>query len=312
MLNYQLKDKVATRQAYGQALVEMGKKHNQLVVLDAGVSNSTYTQLFRQKYPERYLPMFIAEQNMVGVAVGLAKRGLIPFLSTFAAFLTRAHDQLRMASYSNANLKICGSHCGVSIGQDGVSQMGLEDLAMFRSLYGATVLYPSDAVSTVKLVELAYSIPGLVYLRTTRQPLTVIYDLQTEFAVGNVKIVKKSESDKIAVLAAGITLHETLAAYEKLQTQGIKIRVIDVYCLEPLNVKNLMQALKGINKILTVEDHYREGGLGETVASVLKSKNYLIKSLSVNKLPQSGLPAALLADEEIDREAIIKAVKALI
>ena len=135
MLNYQLKDKVATRQAYGQALVEMGKKHNQLVVLDAGVSNSTYTQLFRQKYPERYLPMFIAEQNMVGVAVGLAKRGLIPFLSTFAAFLTRAHDQLRMASYSNANLKICGSHCGVSIGQDGVSQMGLEDLAMFRSLY---------------------------------------------------------------------------------------------------------------------------------------------------------------------------------
>ncbi len=312
MVNQSDQPSIATRQAYGETLVKLGKKYPKLIVMDAGMSNSTYSQLFKLKYPDRYFPMFIAEQNMVGIAVGLAKRGFVPFVSTFAAFLTRAHDQLRMASYSQANLKVCGSHCGVSIGQDGVSQMGLEDLAMFRSIYGSTVFYPADGVSTASLVELAYQTPGIVYIRTTRQSLPVIYDSKAKFAVGHVQIVKKSEADRVAVLASGITLHQALAAYEKLQKQGISIRVIDVYCLKPINQSVLLTALSGLKKIITVEDHYPEGGLGEAIRTALKPADYQMKSLSVNQLPKSGQPIELLAYEKIDQEAIIKTVRTLV
>jgi len=302
----------ATRQAYGQGLIELGNKHHNLVVLDAGTSNSTYSFLFAEKFPKRYFPMFIAEQNMVGVAVGLAKRGYAPFISSFAAFFTRAHDQLRMASYSQANIKICGSHCGVSIGQDGVSQMGLEDIAMFRSIYGATVLYPSDAVSTIKLMELAFDINGLIYLRTTRAKTPIIYNQSTQLTIPGLSVLKHNPDDSVAVITAGITLHEALAAFSDLEKRGKHIRIIDLYCLKPIEQKQLQAALGNVKNVITVEDHYLEGGLGEAVKTTLSGSGFSIKSLAVNKLPKSGQPSELLSYEMIDKKAIIDTVDSLL
>jgi len=302
----------STRYAYGEALVELGKAYPELVVLDAGVNNSTFANLFAHAFPERYFEMYIAEQNMVGVGVGLARRGKTPFLSTFAAFLIRAHDQIRMAAYSEANLKLVGSHGGVSMGADGVSQMGLEDLSMFRSIPGAVVFYPSDPVATKKLTQLAAEHKGIVYIRTTRMDTSVIYDQNETFSLGGLKIVKQSKDDQVAIIGAGITLHEGLKAQSELDQAGIKTRVVDLYCLKPLLSETLIEALGSIKTVVTVEDHYPEGGLGELVKGLLSGTGLKIHSLSVNKPPQSGKPEELLAYEEINAEAITKAVRNLV
>jgi len=312
MNNFLKEPKKATRQAYGEALVVLGKKYQNLVVLDAGTRNSTYTELFKKAYPERFFEMFIAEQNMAGAGLGLSKSGYVVFMSTFAAFLTRAHDQLRMASYSNANIKICGSHAGVSIGEDGVSQMGLEDLAMFRSLFGSVVFYPSDMVSMAKLTELSYKTKGLVYLRSTRAPTPIIYSPDTVFEVGGLKVLRKSSQDQIAIIGAGITLFEALKAYGELEKIGVKARIIDLYCLKPLKKKKLIEAFGSLKKIMTVEDHYLEGGLGEAVNSVLVNNKVEVINLAVKKLPRSGSLAELLSYEEIDCASILRHVKKMI
>ncbi len=299
---------IATRKAYGNALVKIFPKYPNIVVLDGETSNSTYAELFAKAYPKNYFEMFIAEQNMVGVAMGLARRGKIPFISTFAAFFTRAFDQVRMAQYAKTNIKFVGSHAGVSIGEDGFSQMGLEDLGMFRTLINSVVLYPSDAVSTEKLVEESAKYYGLVYLRTTRKETPVIYSAKDNFSIGGCKIVKQSRKDAVTIVAAGITLHEALEAYKILKKSNIFIRVIDLYSIKPLDLATLKKAAKETKAIITVEDHHSEGGLGEAVLSALSSTGAKVYSLAVKKMPKSGKPQELLDFEEISASAIVKKV----
>jgi transketolase len=239
---YKIGDLIATRKAYGETLANLIHLQPSLVVLDAEVSNSTYSEIFRKKHPERYFEMFIAEQNMVSVAVGLARRGKLPFVSTFAAFFTRAHDQIRMAAYAKANIKFVGSHAGVSIGEDGASQMAVEDIAMFRSLQNSVVLYPSDAISTLKLTELSAMHNGLVYIRTTRMETQVIYHEKEQFEIGGSKVLRESAKDKLTVIGAGVTLHETLEAYKTLKDENIEIRVIDLYSIKPIDKATLEKA----------------------------------------------------------------------
>jgi transketolase len=258
--------------------------------------------------------MFIAEQNMVGAALGLASRGKIPFVSTFAAFLSRAYDQIRMAQYSGekANIKFVGSHAGSSIGQDGASQCGLEDIAFFRTIRGSCVLYPSDAVSAEKLVFEMAKYPGIIYLRTTRSETPIIYSEKEEFRIGGSKILKKSKNDKITLVGAGITLHEALKAYEKLKEEGILARIIDCYSIKPLDLKNFKKAAKETGKILVIEDHYPEGGIAEAIRSALAEFRIPVYSLAVNKIPVSGKPEELLDFEEISENAIVKKVKEIL
>ena len=310
--SYKLGEEVATRKAYGNALARIYPKYPNIVVLDAEVSNSTFAEVFKEKYPARFFEMFIAEQNMVGAALGFSRRGKIPFVSTFAAFLTRAFDQIRMSQYSGANIKFVGSHVGVSIGEDGASQMGLEDIAMFRSILGSAVLYPSDAVSAEKLVEEMAKHKGISYLRTTRAATPVLYSATQQFSIGGSKILKQSRKDVATVVAAGITLHEALAAYEELKKQGILIRVIDLYSIKPIDKKTLVQAAKETGATIVVEDHFAEGGIGEAVRSALPNSKGVIISLAVSKMPRSGKPAELLNYEEISRGAIMKAVKKVV
>ncbi|HYA31840.1 MAG TPA: transketolase [Thermodesulfovibrionales bacterium] len=302
---------VATRHAYGTALVRIFPEFPGMVVLDGEVSNSTFAELFREKYPERFFEMYIAEQNMAGAALGFSRRGKIPFVSTFAAFLTRAFDQIRMSQYSDANIKFCGSHAGVSIGEDGSSQMGLEDIAMFRTLMGSVVLYPSDAVSAEKLVEEAARHKGTVYIRTTRKDTPVIYVNDEEFPIGGSKVLRSSGEDAITVVAAGITLYEALSAYEELKKEGIAIRVIDLYSIKPMDRDTLRQAAHATAALITVEDHFAEGGMGEAVRSEMAEIDVPVYSLAVRKLPKSGKPEELLDYEDISRNAIIKKVRAL-
>lgn len=307
------KDKaVSTRHAYGAALARIYPMYPDIVVLDAEVSNSTFAELFKQGHPDRFFEMYIAEQNMVGTALGLSIRGRIPFVSTFAAFFTRAFDQIRMSRYSDANIKFCGSHAGVSIGVDGSSQMGLEDIAMFRTILDSVVLYPSDAVSAEKLVEEAAKHKGIVYLRTTREDTPVIYGNGEVFRIGGCKVLKQSDQDKVTVVAAGITLHEALAAYEELKKEDISIGVIDLYSVKPIDVQTLTKAAQSTKTILTVEDHFAEGGLGEAVRSALASVPLSIHSLAVRKMPKSGQPKELLDYEEISRTFIVKKVRELL
>ncbi|HMK64453.1 MAG TPA: transketolase [Thermodesulfobacteriota bacterium] len=302
---------VATRLAYGQALKRIFPFHPGMVVLDAEVSNSTYSEIFKEAYPEHFFEMYIAEQNMVGTALGLSLRGKIPFISTFAAFFSRAFDQIRMSQYSKPNIKFCGSHAGVSIGEDGPSQMGLEDLAMFRAVSDSVVLYPSDALSTEHLVEEAACHCGLVYIRTTRMATPILYSPTERFPIGGSKVLRRSREDRMTVVAAGITLFEALKAYEELKTEGIYLRLIDLYSIKPLDESTLKQAARETEAIITVEDHYPEGGLGEAVKSALSGEGTIIHSLAVRKKPGSGKPEELLAFEEISREAIIKKVREL-
>jgi len=303
---------VATRHAYGSALTRIFPQFPDMVVLDGEVSNSTYSELFKTVHPDRFFEMYIAEQNMAGAALGLSIRGRIPFVSTFAAFMTRAFDQIRMSPYSNANIKFCGSHAGVSIGEDGSSQMGLEDIAMFRAVLDSTVLYPSDAVSTERLVEEAARHRGLVYIRTTRKDTPIIYRNDEAFRIGGSKVLRSNKADAAAVVAAGITLHETLKAYEELKAQGILIRVIDLYSIKPIDTATLTEAADDTGTLVTVEDHFPEGGMGEAVLSALAGQGAPVHSLAVRKMPKSGKPDELLDYEEISKNAIIRKVKEII
>ena len=317
-------DQIATRKAYGEALSRIGVQYQNVVSLDGDVKNSTYSEIFKANFPERFFEMFIAEQNMVGTAVGMARLGFIPFVSTFAAFLTRAFDQIRMASVGGANIKFCGSHAGVSIGEDGPSQMGLEDIAMFRSVFGCSVLYPADAVATDKLVEEMVKIRGMSYIRTTRPATPVIYDVDEEFSIGGGKIHKspklpKTPKNKIIIIAAGITLYEALNAQEELSKEGIEAIVVDCYSIKPIAEKTLKdlvthtfkgQTLKGM--LITVEDHYFEGGLGDAVLNVFAcDEKVKVYKMAVTKKPRSGKSDELLDFEEISAKAIVKKVKSL-
>jgi transketolase len=311
MANYPKEQKVATRKAYGNALERIVAHYPDAVVLDAETSNSTFSSKAKDVAPERFFEMYIAEQNMVGVAAGLSRTGKIPFVSTFAAFFSRAFDQIRMTQYSHGNIKFVGSHAGVSIGEDGASQMGLEDIAMFRTPLGSVVLYPSDAISTEKLVDEATKHRGNVYIRTTRADTAILYDANEQFPIGGSKTIKSSKNDAITVVGAGITLHEALAAYEQLKKEGITIRVIDLYSIKPLDVKTLKKALNDTKKIITVEDHFAEGGIGEAVKSALSETEGSVYSLAVRKTPRSGKPQELLDYEEISATAIVEKVKEL-
>jgi transketolase len=311
-ISYTTGNLVATRKAYGYALVRIFPNFPAMVVLDAEVSNSTYSEIFKKEYPERFFEMYIAEQNMAGTALGLCCRGKVPFISTFGAFLNRAFDQIRMSRYSDANIKFVGSHAGVSVGQDGPSQMGLEDIAIFRTILNSVVFYPSDAVSTDKLVEEAAKHNGIVYIRTTRNETPVIYSKGEEFPIGGSKVVRKGSKDIITVIAAGVTLFEALEAYEELKESGIHIRVIDLYCIKPINKKALKEVIGATGSIITVEDHYAEGGIGEAVRSALAEYGMPVYSLAVQKMPKSGKPEEILDYEEISKVAIIKKIKELI
>lgn len=303
---------VATRRAYGNALVRLGKKNPDLVVLDAEVSNSTYADFFKKECPERFFEMYIAEQNMVGAALGLARRGKKPFVSTFAAFLTRAHDQIRMSQYATTAIVFCGSHAGVSIGEDGASQMGLEDIALFRSLLDSVVLYPSDAISCERLVERAYAYPGLVYIRTTRKETPLLYSTDHPFVIGGSATLHEDPTDQVTLIGTGITLHEALAAHEALNAEGIATRVIDLYSVKPLDVETLERAARETKAVITVEDHVAQGGIGEAVASALSHIGTPVHILAVRSMPHSGTPEQLLSRAQIDRDAIVDRVKTLL
>jgi transketolase len=303
------KDKTATRLAYGNALLALGKTHGGIVVIDGDVKNSTYADKFFEAFPRRSFQSFIAEQNMVGMGMGFAAKGYIPFMATFAAFLSRAHDQARMAAYSLSNIKICGSHVGVSIGEDGPSQMGLEDLAIFRPIPGCVVLYPSDAYAAEACVEAAARHLGMCYIRTTRPATPLLYAKDDAFPIGGSKVLRKSENDKATVIAAGITVFESLKAYEELKKEGLGIRVVDAYSVKPLDGETILKNVAETgSRAVVVEDHFEAGGLGEAVASALAGRAR-IKHLCVRELPRSGKPDELMDRYGISARHIIAAVK---
>ena len=305
------KEKTATRLAYGHALAALGRANPAVVAIDGDVQNSTYADKFFKAFPERSFQSYIAEQNMVGMGMGLAAKGYVPFIATFAAFLSRAHDQVRMAAYSESNIKLCGSHVGVSIGEDGASQMGLEDMAIFRPIPGCVVLYPSDAVCAEACVAAAAAHRGMVYIRTTRPATPLLYPAGEEFPVGGSKVLRTGEGDAAAVIAAGITVFEALKAAEALGAMGLPVRVIDAYSVKPLDEVSIRSAVAGAGgKAVVVEDHFEAGGLGEAVASALAG-TALLRHLCVRELPRSGPPAALLDKYGIDAAHIVAAVKAI-
>jgi len=299
--------RIATRKAFGEALAQAGEDNERIVSLDAEVKNSTYAELFEKRFPNRFIQCFIAEQNMIGMAIGLEARGYIPVSSTFASFITRAHDQIRMGVIGGAALRIVGSHAGVSIGEDGPSQMGLEDIALMRSLPDSIVLYPSDGVSTYALLALMLEYQkGMSYLRLTRAETPILYDASTTFHLGGFHVLRGSSHDQLCIVAAGITVHEALLAYEDLKKQGIFVSVIDLYCIKPLGQEALLTQLRRSgNKLITVEDHYLEGGLGEALCFALINEGIVIECLAVKELSRSGTPQQLLAFHRIDRTAIV-------
>jgi transketolase len=310
---YKKDEKLATRKAYGQALAALDDICDNFLSLDAEVKNSTFAQTLETKDTKKFIQCFVAEQNMISMAVGLTSRGKITFSSTFACFLSRAYDQLRMAAISRSPLRVCGSHCGVSIGQDGPSQMGLEDIAIFRALPDSIILYPCDAVSTYQCVELMANYnDGISYLRTTRPDTPIIYNNNEKFKLGGCKILQQSAEDKVCIIAAGITLYEALKAYNILKKENILTTVIDLYCIKPIDFKTILEATKNHKKIITVEDHYLQGGLGQAVTYELRNEDIQIECLAVTKLPRSGKEEELMSYEEIDAKAIVVAVKKII
>jgi transketolase len=312
---YELGKEVATRKAYGDALAAVGRARGDVVALDGEVSNSTFAEIFAQSLPERYFEMYIAEQQMVAAAVGMQVRGWRPFASTFAAFFTRAYDFVRMAAVSRATIALCGSHAGVSIGEDGPSQMALEDLAAFRAVHSSTVLYPSDANQTAALVATMAELEGISFLRTTRANTPVIYGPDEEFPVGGSKLVRESGDDEVTIVGAGITLHEALNAADTLADEGVAARVIDLYSVKPVDVETLRAAAEATGgRIVTVEDHWPEGGIGEAVLSALADFEgpLRVTKLAVRDMPASGKPAELLAAAGIDAEHIAEAARALV
>ena len=303
----------ATREAYGDALVRLGATNPRVVALDGDVKNSTYAERFAAAYPDRFVEGFIAEQNMVSVATGLAAQGLIPFVSSFACFLSRAADQVRMAGISRSNIKLCGSHAGVSIGEDGPSQMALEDLALFRAIPESVVLYPSDAVSTDACVQLAAAHQGIAYLRTTRMKTDAVYAADEPFAIGGLKVVRESAGDRLTLVAAGITLHEALAAHDELASGGIAVRIIDCYSVKPIDAGALLAAARATGgRLLTIEDHYAEGGLGAAVLEAVGDAGVVVHRLAVREIPRSGAPKKLLERYGIGRGAIVTKVRELL
>ncbi|KAM4651524.1 transketolase [Discoglossus pictus] len=313
--NYKLGEKVATRKAYGLALAKLGHANDRVIALDGDTKNSTFAELFKKEHPDRYIECYIAEQNMVSVAVGAATRDrTVAFASAFATFFTRAFDQIRMAAISESNINLCGSHCGVSIGEDGPSQMALEDLAMFRAVPTATVFYPSDAVSTEKAVELAANTKGICFIRTSRPENAVIYSPNEQFKIGQAKVVLQSKDDQVTVIGAAVTLHEALAAAEQLKKEKISIRILDLFTIKPLDANAILENAKATKgRIITVEDHYHEGGIGEAVASVVAGvPGITLKTLAVSHVPRSGTPAELLKMFGIDKDAIVEAVKSVV
>jgi transketolase len=311
-INYKLGDSVATREAYGVALARLGEADQRIVALDGDTKNSTFSDKFFKKFPDRSTECYIAEQNMVGAGTGFGARGKVPFVSTFATFFTRAYDQIRVAGISQANLKLVGSHVGVSIGEDGPSQMALEDIAMMRAIAGSVVLYPSDAVSTEKLLEQMALAKGIHFLRTSRPKTPVIYGNDEQFPIGGAKVVRQNAGDKVTIVAAGVTLFEALKACETLKAEGVGVTVIDAYSIKPL-AKDVIKAAaqKTGNTVITVEDHYIEGGLGDAVAGELSADGIKVHKMAVTSLPRSGKAAELLAHFGIDAAAIAKKVKSL-
>ena len=304
-------EKVATRRAYGDALVALGARP-EVVALDGEVSNSTHADAFKKAFPERFFEMYIAEQQLVAAAVGLQVRGYVPFASTFAAFFSRAYDFVRMAAISRANLRLSGSHAGSEIGADGPSQMALEDLAAMRAVEGSTVLYPSDAVSCAKLVAQMADRPGIAYIRTTRNAYPVLYDNADEFPIGGARVVRRSDADRVAIVAAGVTLHQALEAADTLAAEGIACRVIDCYSVKPIAAQVLAEAARDCGgTLIVVEDHYPEGGLGAAVMEALAGSEHppRVLHLAVHGVPGSGSTADLLRAEEIDAEAIARAAR---
>ncbi|XP_075690001.1 transketolase [Rhinoderma darwinii] len=309
---FKLGEKIATRKAYGLALAKLGHANNRVIALDGDTKNSTFADIFKKEHPDRFIECYIAEQNMVSVAVGCTTRDrTVAFASAFATFFTRAFDQIRMAAISESNINLCGSHCGVSIGEDGASQMGLEDLSLFRVVPSATVFYPSDAVSTEKAVEIAANKKGICFIRTSRPENAVIYNNNEEFKIGQAKVVLQGKDDQVTVIGAGVTLHEALAAAEQLKKEKIHIRVIDPFTIKPLDRQTILDSAKATKgRIITVEDHYHEGGIGEAVAAaVVGEPGITVKSLAVTGVPRSGKPAELLKLFGIDKDAIVEAVK---
>lgn len=308
---YKMGELVATREAYGTALAALGGVDNRIVALDADVKNSTFSDRFEKLYPERFYQTFIAEQAMIGAAMGLASRGAIAYPSSFACFLERGADFIRMSGISMLNIKLCGSHAGVSIGEDGPSQMALEDLAMARAVPNCTVLYPSDAVCAERLVALAAATPGPVYIRSSRPKTPVIYSVDEKFPVGGSKVVRQSDKDVATIVAAGVTLFEALKAHELLAKDGLAIRVVDAYCIQPIDRDGLIAAGKASGgRIITVEDHYSQGGLGDAVSEAVWDQGFTVQRLAVREIPRSGGPEELLERYGISAAAIARAVKA--
>ncbi len=310
---YKPTDSVATREAFGAALAALGEANPLVVGLDADVKNSTFTDKFGRQFPDRFLEGFIAEQNMVGAAAGLAACGKIPFAATFACFLTRAYDFIRMAAISHSNIKLMGSHAGVSIGEDGPSQMGLEDLAIMAAQPGMVVLYPSDAVCTHRLVEAAAAHHGPVYIRTGRPKSPILYGNDETFTIGGAKVIRKSESDRLTIAAAGVTLFEALKAYDQLKAAGIPVRVIDLYSIVPIDRATLLESARATHgRVLTVEDHYEHGGLGDAVLGAVGHEGIRVHKLAVREIPHSGKPDELLNRYGISAPVIVETAKRII
>lgn len=311
---HEVGDSVATRTAYGQALAALGTARGDIVALDGEVGDSTRTEYFAKEHPDRFFECYIAEQQLVAAAVGLAARGWVPYASTFAAFLTRAHDFVRMAAVSGAGINLVGSHAGVAIGQDGPSQMGLEDLAMFRAVHGSTVLYPCDAHQTGKLVAQMAGLDGVRYLRTSRGNTPVIYGPGEEFPIGGSKVLRSSDADRLTLVAAGVTLHEALTAAEFLDREGIQVRVVDLYSVKPVDRATLREAAERTGCLLTVEDHRPEGGIGDAVVEAFSDGGPVprLVRLAVNTMPGSASPAEQLHAAGIDAESIAAAARLLV
>ncbi|MFF6986821.1 transketolase [Streptomyces sp. NPDC010273] len=311
---YEQGDDVPTRDAFGQALAALGSARGDVVALDGEVGDSTRAEFFAKEHPDRYFECYIAEQQLVGAAVGLAARGWVPYASTFAAFLTRAYDFIRMAAVSGAGINLVGSHAGVSIGQDGPSQMGLEDLAMMRAVHGSTVLYPCDAHQTARLVATMAGLDGVRYLRTSRGDAPVVYGADDEFPVGGSKVLRFSSRDRLTVVAAGVTVQEALAAADTLDREGIQVRVIDLYSVKPVDVETLRQAAEDTGCLLTVEDHHPEGGLGDAVLDAFLDGRPVprLVRLAVRTMPGSASPAEQLHAAGIDAESIAVAARLLV